>query len=308
MKNLLSLSLSAAVALGAAVPAVAASQTETLSWGLDRLDQTTTTLDNRFTYPDKAGAGVRIYIVDTGVQATNTGFAGRVAAGYDALAGSKGVNQSSTDCNGHGTAVAGIAASSVYGVAKLATIVPVRVADCSGGVYAESIVKGIDWIIKNHPRGSAGVVNISLAVDKSKIVDTAIGKLYTAGLLPVVAAGNFASDACRISPAGAARSLTVGAVNQLDYRVNTSNYGSCIKMFAAGSNIMTEGLTGATTRTGTSFAAPHVAGAAALYLSKNPTAKPAEIVGSLVKYGQAGVVMNSKSAAAVLLNISFMGQ
>lgn len=308
MKKLLSVCLSATLALAGSSAATGASQTETLSWGLDRIDQPTAALDSRFTYPDSAGAGVRIYIVDTGVQATNTGFAGRVATGYDALARLRDPNQSSMDCSGHGTAVAGIAASSVYGVAKAATIVPVRVATCSGGVSADSLVKGIDWIIKNHPRNSAGVVNISLAVNKSKAVDTAIDRLYTAGLVPVVAAGNFASDACRISPAGAPRALVVGATSRLDHRVNTSNFGECVKVFAPGASIMTEGLTAPVERTGTSFAAPLVSGAIALYLNKNPKARPAEVIGTIVKSGQSGVVVNSNLASSVLLNIEFLNR
>lgn len=306
MKKKVAIVAGLALAVASASSASGATQTSVLSWGLDRIDQTSTTLDNSFTYPDRAGAGVRVYVMDTGVQAGLAGFGGRVVAGYDALAGLREPNQSGSDCNGHGTGVAGVVASSVYGVAKSATVVPVRVADCSGGVYPESIVKGINWIIQNHPRNTAGVVNISLAVNKSKTVDDAIGRLYDSGLVPVVAAGNFSTDACRFSPAGAPRAFTIGATNQNDFRSNTSNFGNCVEMFAGGGLIPTEGLRGQVVESGTSFSAPFVAGAIALYLSANPKAKPAEVIGTFLKYGQAGVVVNANTTSNILLNTSFL--
>jgi serine protease len=295
-----------ALAVSASLPASGAVQNTVLSWGLDRVDQTSPTLDGVYSYPDHAGAGVRVYVMDTGVQANLAGFGGRVAVGYDALAKFREPNQSGADCNGHGTTVAGIIGSSTYGVAKSATIVPVRVAGCDGGVFPESIVKGIDWIIKNHPRNTAGVVNISLAVNKSKAVDDAVARLYNAGLVPVVAAGNFATDACRFSPAGAPRALTVGSTNQNDYRTNTSNFGNCVNLFAPGGLIPTEGLRGETVSTGTSMSAPFVAGAIALYLAQNPKARPAQVIGAITKGSQVGAVINSNSKSSLLLSTSFL--
>ncbi len=295
-----------ALAVSASLPASGATQSSVLSWGLDRLDQTSSALDTNYNFATVAGSGVRAYVMDTGVQAGLAGFGGRVLAGYDALAKPKDPNQSRVDCNGHGTGVAGVIASSTYGVAKSALIVPVRVADCSGGVSAESIVKGIDWIVKNHPRNTAGVVNLSVAVNKSKAVDDAIARLYNAGLVPVVAAGNQNTNACQISPAGAPRAFTVGSTNVNDYRTNTSNFGDCVEMFAPGGVIATEGLTGQSVRSGTSFSAPHATGAIAIYLSKYPKAKPAEVIGALMSNGQAGVVVNANSKSNILLNTSFL--
>jgi subtilisin family serine protease len=306
MKKKISVAVAVALAVSASLPAYGAVQSAVASWGLDRLDQTTTTLDKTYNYSNAGGAGVRIYVLDTGVQANLAGFGGRVLAGYDALAKPKDPNQSGLDCNGHGTGVAGVAASSTYGVAKSALIVPVRVADCSGGVFAENIIKGIDWVIANHPRNSAGVVNISLAVYKSKAVDDAVAKLYNAGLVPVVAAGNFSSDACRFSPAGSPRAFAVGSTNLNDYRTNTSNFGNCVKMFAPGGLIATEGLTGQVIESGTSFSAPYVAGALAVYLSKYPKARPAESIGAITKNGLAGVVVNANTPSNILLNTSFL--
>jgi len=164
VKNKISIALAVIVLAIGATPASAGVQTEVSSWGLDRLDQATATLDRSYSYPDSAGAGVRVYVMDTGVLGTLPGFGGRVLTGFDALAGIRTPHQANRDCNGHGTAVAGIVASATYGVAKSATIVPVRVADCKGGVSPDAVLKGIDWIAKNHPRGVPGVVNMSIAV------------------------------------------------------------------------------------------------------------------------------------------------
>lgn len=312
MKKKISIVLAVIVFAIGAAPASAGVQTEVSSWGLDRIDynQTTETLDRSYNYPDSAGAGVRVYVLDTGVQGNLAGFEGRVAAGFDAVAKFREPSQSNTDCNGHGTAVAGIIASATYGVAKKATIVPIRVADCKGGLFPANIVKGIDWIIKNHPRGTAGVANLSIAVGKVALVDKAIERLYNAGIVPVVAAGNQNIDACRLSPAGSGRALTVGSVNQNDQRTNTSNHGECVSIFAPGGLVITEGLNGLpSTRSGTSFAAPHVAGAAALYLTSNPTVRPAEVVWAITSNGLKGAVIDARSVKGnVLLNTSFLNK
>lgn len=311
MKKQVSIALAVIVIAIGATPASAGIQTEVSSWGLDRIDQTTTeTLDRSYSYPDSAGAGVFVYVLDTGVQANLSGFEGRVAIGFDALAGPRVRHTANVDCNGHGTAVAGIVASATYGVAKKAIIVPVRVADCRGGVSAQALLRGLDWIAKNHRRNTAGVVNISVAVSKSKAVDDAVGRLYDIGLVPVVAAGNQNMDACRISPAGAPRALTVGSVNMNDQRTNTSNFGECLTMFAPGGLVITEGVNGLpSTRSGTSFSAPHVAGAIALYLSNNPTARPANVVGDITRSGLSGVILDSKSVRGnVLLNTATLNK
>jgi subtilisin family serine protease len=312
VKNKISIALAVIVFAIGATPASAGVQTEVSSWGLDRIDynQTTETLDRSYSYPDSAGAGVRVYVLDTGVLATLPGFGGRVLTGFDTLAGLRTPHQADRDCNGHGTAVAGVIASATYGVAKGATIVPVRVADCKGGIVPANIVKGIDWIIKNHPRGTAGVVNLSIAVGKTKLVDDAITRLYKANLVSVVSAGNQNIDACRLSPAGASLALTVGSINMNDQRTNTSNFGECVSMYAPGGLITTEGTNGLpSTRSGTSFSAPHVAGAIALYLSKNPRATAPETIWEITRNGLGGVVIDAKSVKGnVLLNTAFLNK
>jgi serine protease len=248
--------------------------------------------------------------MDTGVRANLPGFEGRVAIGFDVLAKPRERSQANTDCNGHGTAVAGIVASANYGVAKKATIVPIRIADCRGGVSPDSIIRGVDWIVKNHPRNTPGVVNLSVAVNKSVAVDSAIARLYDFGLVPVVSAGNQNMDACRLSPTGSSRALVVGSVNENDQRTNTSNSGECVSMFAPGGLITTEGVNGLpTTRSGTSFASPHVAGAIALYLSNNRLARPVNVVGEITRNGIAGVVVDARSVKGnILLSTAFLNR
>lgn len=310
MKKTTSVALALGIVALSLTPSSAATHLEVPSWGLDRIDQLTTTqtLDRSYTFPDNGGAGVLVYVMDTGVLANLPGFEGRVAVGFDAIAGFRVPHSANRDCNGHGTAVAGIIASASYGVARKATIVPVRVASCDGGIFPEAIVKGIDWIIKNHPRNTPGVVNLSIAVSKSKIVDDAITKLYNAGLVAVAAAGNQNMDACRLSPAGSPRALTVASVNMNDQRTNTSNFGECVSIYAPGGLIPTEGHKGTpSTRSGTSMAAPHVAGVIALYLSKNKLAKPAETIWEITRNGLPGAVIDAKSTKGnFLLNMAFL--
>lgn len=311
MKRQVSIALAVALISAGATSANAGIQSEVSSWGLDRIDQATTqTLDRTYSYPATAGAGVLVYVMDTGVQANLPGFGGRVAIGFDVLAKPRERSQANTDCNGHGTAVAGIVASANYGVAKGATIVPIRIADCRGGVSPDSIIRGVDWIVKNHPRNTPGVVNLSVAVNKSLAVDSAIARLYDFGLVPVVSAGNQNMDACRLSPTGSSRALVVGSVNQNDQRTNTSNSGECVSIFAPGGLITTEGVNGLpSTRSGTSFASPHVAGAIALYLSNNRLARPVNVVGEITRNGVAGVVVDARSVKGnVLLNTAFLNR
>jgi len=257
-------------------------------WGLDRADQRALPLSGSYSWTG-AGAGVTAYVVDTGILASHTDFGGRVAAGWTAVADGNGT----TDCNGHGTHVAGTVAGSTYGVAKSATLVPVRVLDCSGSGYNSDVVAGLDWIAANHAAGTPAVANLSLGGAASSTVDNAIQAVLNDGVTTVVAAGNSAVDACTGSPARVPGAVTVAASDSADKQASFSNFGSCVDLYAPGVGITSDYYTSATataSMSGTSMAAPHTAGAAALLLSQNPALAPADVAAALVANATPGVI------------------
>jgi subtilisin family serine protease len=258
----------------------------TRSWGLDRIDQRTNTPTNSYSFTTN-GAGVLVYVIDTGILSTHSEFAGRTRAGFDAFGGN------STDCNGHGTHVAGTVAGANYGVAPAASLVSVRVLDCAGAGSVSGVISGIDWVINDHVSGPA-VINMSLGAGKSASLESAVDRAFNDGITVVSAAGNSNVDACTSSPGGnKASGLTVGATTTTDARASYSNFGACLDMFAPGSGIVSAGISSTTaiaTMSGTSMAAPHVAGLAARFLSAVTTASPAQVMNSLITSSTANVV------------------
>jgi len=267
-------------------------------WGLDRIDQLTSSLDGLFT-PAGTGSGVSAYVVDTGIYAAHVDFGSRIASGFSAVSDGNGVG----DCNGHGTHVSATIAGTTYGVAKLATIVPVRVLDCGGSGTTSGVIAGLDWVIGDHTSGPA-VLNMSLGGGYSKSLNDAVAAVVADGITVVVAAGNSNADACNASPASEPTAITVGATDSADARAYFSNYGTCLDIFAPGVTILSAGITSPTsaaTMSGTSMASPHVAGAAAVYLGLNPTSTPAQVNTAIQAAGTAGVVTNASSTNSRLL-------
>jgi subtilisin family serine protease len=243
------------------------------TWGLNRIDQRDLPLDSVYEYVG-TGSGVRAYIVDTGIRASHTDLAGRVAAGATAISDGRGTD----DCNGHGTHVAGTVGGTVYGVAKSVTLVPVRVLDCRGSGSWSGVIAGLDWIAGREPMqlGKA-VANMSLGGGANSSVDAAVQRVIDKGVTVVVAAGNSNANACNYSPARVPNAVTVGATVSTDARASYSNFGSCLDLFAPGSSITSAWHTSDTdinTISGTSMAAPHVAGVAALLLAGSGLSAP----------------------------------
>lgn len=252
-------------------------------WGLDRTDQTDLPLDSSVTYSDSAGAGTTIYILDSGINAAHTEFTGRLAPGANFMVTPSDAN--TNDCYGHGTHVAGTAAGTTYGLAKLATIVPVRVLDCGGNGSLETVLGGINWVINNHVSGRA-VANLSLGGDAAfPTLDNAIAALVADGVAVAVAAGNLSTDACNASPARAPAALTVGASTAQDVRAYFSDFGPCVDLFAPGSNVVSAWINSPNAtkfESGTSMAAPHVAGALAVLWTDNPSLTATQVEAVLV--------------------------
>jgi len=245
-------------------------------WGLDRIDQRARPL-NRSYHFERTGAGVKAYIVDTGIQRAHTQFGGRAIHGFSDGNGS-------IDCNGHGTHVAGTVGSSKYGVAKSVTLVAVRVLDCAGSGTNSGVIAGLNFIIGNHVANAPAVANMSLGSSFDAAVNTAVANTIADGVSVVVAAGNSNLDACGFSPASAPGALTVGATTYTDARASYSNFGTCLDLFAPGSQVLSTYLAGNTSvhiENGTSMASPHVAGVVATYLQANPTATPAVVANAV---------------------------
>ena len=260
-------------------------------WGLDRIDQRTLPLSGTFTYPNTA-SNVRAYIIDTGIRTTHTQFGGRATWGTNT------VDSNNTDCNGHGTHVAGTVGGSTYGVAKQVRLVAVKVLNCSGSGSTTSVVNGVNWVTANAVRPA--VANMSLGGGASTAIDNAVANSIRAGITYAVAAGNSSANACSYSPARTPTAITVGSTTNTDARSSFSNYGSCVDIFAPGSGILSAYRTSDTatsTLSGTSMASPHVAGAAALLLSANPGLTPDQVSSSLTSNATTGRVTNPGSGS-----------
>ncbi len=211
-----------------------------------------------------------------------------------------GDGQNGNDCNGHGTHVAGTVGGSTYGVAKGVSLVAVRVLNCSGSGTTSGVIAGINWVTSNHTGTAPAVANMSLGGGVSTSLDTAVKNSIIDGVTYAIAAGNSNKSACNYSPARVATAITVGATTSTDARASYSNYGSCLDIFAPGSSITSAWYTSTTatnTISGTSMATPHVAGAAALYLQKYPTATPATVASALVAGATSGKVTSPGSGS-----------
>jgi len=269
------------------------------TWGLDRSDQRALPLNGTYNYPDSAGQGVHVYVIDTGINPNHAEFAGRVGTGRNFVRPLVVIGNPDPadwdDCNGHGTHVSSTSTGTTWGIAKKATIHAVRVLDCQGTGAGADILAGINWVIANHQ--SPAVANLSLGTLNGRSTDqeTAVRNLVNANVAVAVAAGNDNTDACNTSPAAEPAVLTTGATSSNDARASFSNYGTCLDLFAPGDGITAANYannTGSTSMSGTSMASPHVAGALALVRAGNGSLSGAQAQSALVADTTAGAVGN----------------
>jgi subtilisin family serine protease len=265
---------------------VSMAATETgATWGLDRIDQKALPLSKSYTY--RSAAGVTAYVIDTGIRISHRDFGGRAGDGWDFI----GNDSVAADCNGHGTHVAGTIGGATYGVAKDVKLVGVRVLDCKGTGSYSAIIAGVDWVTAHAAKPA--VANMSIGGVNSAALNNAVTRSVAAGVSYAVAGGNDNKNACNYSPAATPNAITVGATDAGDVRASFSNFGSCVDIFAPGVRITSDSYqsdTGAAIMSGTSMAAPHVAGAAALVLGANPTWSPAQVRNALVDQATSNVV------------------
>src|SRR5436190_284614 len=274
------------------------------TWGLDRLDQRTLPLSSTFQYAT-TGSGVHAYVIDSGIRVTHQDFGGRASIAADFV----GDGQNGNDCLGHGTHVAGTIGSSTYGVAKNVRLHAVRVFGCDGSGMVSGILQAVNWVTSN--RINPAVANMSLSLSGvSNTLDTAISNSIASGVTYTIAAGNNGTDACNYSPARVPNAITVGSIASNDYRMGYSNQGSCLDIYAPGNGVVSLSNAddvSARSMNGTSMAALHVAGVAALYLESNPSASPATVTSQILNGATVGVVWNVDGVSANRLLHSWVG-
>lgn len=262
-------------------PSTLGSQPNPPSWGLGRISQRTLKSGAPYTYPDSAGEGVEIFVIDTGILTTHNDLKGRARFAYSTISEQEG------DGNGHGTHCAGTIAGTTYGVAKKARVNAVRVLSSSGNGEDSDVVKAIDWVAASPTcKPFKCVISMSIGSDQTlQSITDAVAAAHAKGIISVAAAGNESGDACKGSPASAPLAITVASSTSADRLSFFSNTGKCVDIIAPGSSITSSWIgsdSAKNTISGTSMATPHVAGVVALLLAQKDYTSSDDVVKDLL--------------------------
>ena len=273
------------------------------AWGLDRIDQRETELNDTYNYT-LTGAGVSVYVFDSGINSSHEEFSGRIEPGFNVINDAYGTE----DCSGHGSHTASLIGGTTYGVAKQVKLIPVRVLNCrSGNSSSATLYTAINWVIEHHQTGVPAIINLSVGMSKSIAFNEAAQALIADGLIVVGAAGNQNRDACLYSPASEPSVISVGGIDRAALRASYSNYGSCVDIFAPGSDLVGAWF-GSTdiyrSSSGTSNAAPIVSGIVALMLEDNPSLTQSQVKERLKTNATRDVLFNIGSGSQNLLAYS----
>ncbi len=274
------------------------------AWGLDRISESNLPMDGNYVISNAApthGANATAYSIDTGILLTHSDFGGRARFGADFIRNPPAPG----DDHGHGTHTSGTIGGTTYGVAKSVQLVSVKVCNSAGSCPTTAIVNGVNWVTADAATHKPAVANMSLGGGANATIDAAVTSSIASGIVYGIAAGNsFGADACTQSPARVPTAITVGATGSNDglvppaspdARANYSNIGTCLDIFAPGSQIKSAWNTSNTATniiSGTSMATPHVVGVAALFLSEKPTKTVAQVTAAIVNHATNGVVTN----------------
>ncbi|KAJ3120138.1 hypothetical protein HK098_004825 [Nowakowskiella sp. JEL0407] len=280
--------------------------TTAAAWGIDRADQRDLPLDGQITLDGNAGDGVDIYIIDSGINTEHTQFGGR------AIFGASFSSSGTTDGAGHGTHVAGTAGGKTFGVARNSILIAVKVIDDDGSGSGSNVIMGLQWVLQAVKfRKRPAVVNMSIGGPKSNALDRAVNAAIDAGIVVVTAAGNDNQDACLESPANLPRVITVAASTETDAKAKFSNYGPCVKIFAAGTKILSSWIgsnIATNTLDGTSMSSPLVAGAAAAILSDNPSLQPQGVLRAIQAASTVNRITGLANFPGTPNNLLFLGK
>jgi len=273
------------------------------AWGLDRIDQREWTLNDTYNYT-LTGAGVNVYVFDSGINSSHEEFVGRVLPGTSVINDSYGTE----DCAGHGSHTASIIGGKTYGVAKNVNLIPVRVLNCSNGNSSSAtLYTAIDWIKAHHDDTIPSIVNMSVGMSRSEALNEAVRSLIADGLIVVAAAGNQNRDACLYSPGSETSAITVAAIDMADTRASYSNFGPCVDIFAPGSDVVGAWVGPPNTyrsSSGTSNAAPIVTGIIATFLQANPNMTQQQAEQKLIENATRNAVYNIGTGSVNLLAYS----